>query len=62
MSYPEIATALGRTNHSTVITAAKRVSGQIADPDAMHLLPGTLEPVPIADLATRVRDKVISAT
>jgi chromosomal replication initiator protein len=30
MSYPEIARALGRPNHSTVVTAVQRLQGQIA--------------------------------
>ncbi len=31
MSYPEIARGLGRPNHSTVITACKRLAAQLAD-------------------------------
>lgn len=30
-SYPEIATAMGRPNHSSIITAVRRIERQIAD-------------------------------
>lgn len=30
MSYPEIARAMGRPNHSTIVTACKRIEGQMA--------------------------------
>lgn len=30
MSYPEIARAMGRPNHSTIVTACKRIEGQIS--------------------------------
>jgi len=39
MSFPEIARALGRPNHSTVITACQRVARQIHDGIAIPLGP-----------------------
>lgn len=59
MSYPEIARALARPNHSSVITAAHRIQRQIADPSASHVSPDTLEATPIADLAARLRQSVV---
>lgn len=34
-SYPEIATAMGRPNHSSIITAVRRIERQIADEDVV---------------------------
>jgi chromosomal replication initiator protein len=39
MSYPEVAAAMGRPNHSTIITAAKRIKQQLKA-DKPVLLPG----------------------
>ncbi|MFA9480128.1 chromosomal replication initiator protein DnaA [Phycisphaerales bacterium AB-hyl4] len=50
MSYPEIARAMGNRNHSTVITAAKRILGQLeANPNT---------PVPTETQADSLRDLV----
>ncbi len=60
MSYPEIAAAMGRNNHSTIITAAKRIREQIADSNAQCTLPGTMEPITLADLADQLFHRVHS--
>lgn len=59
MSYPEIAHAMGRDNHSTVITAAKRVEDQLQVDEPDYIPPGTIEPVTVADLAARLREAVL---
>ncbi len=61
MSYPEIAAAMGRTNHSTIITAAKRIREQIADASMQVTLPGSLEPISYADLADQLFHRVHQA-
>ena len=57
MSYPEIARAMRRTNHSTVITAYQRLQEQLGENDTM-LLPGLPEPVTAGVLLNRVRHGV----
>ncbi|MEO0474858.1 MAG: DnaA/Hda family protein [Planctomycetota bacterium] len=55
MSYPEIAHAMGRKNHSTVITADQRLRRQISD-DQPIMLPagqGTTTPSELAAALTR---------
>lgn len=55
MSYPEIAHAMGRKNHSTVITADQRLRRQIAD-DQPIMLPagqGTITPTELAASLSR---------
>lgn len=42
MSFPEIARAMGRTNHSTVITAQKRIDKDIAREDGGVIEPGLI--------------------
>lgn len=44
MSYPEIAKALGRPNHSTVITACQRLGRHMAEGRRVSLGPGREEP------------------
>jgi chromosomal replication initiator protein len=44
MSFPEIARAMGRSNHSTTITAAKRMQRQLDADEPLHL-PGYREPM-----------------
>jgi chromosomal replication initiator protein len=39
MSYPEVAAAMGRPNHSTIITAAQRIKKQLRE-DKPVLVPG----------------------
>jgi len=39
MSFPDIARGLGRSNHSTVVTAARRIEQQIADRQSITLMP-----------------------
>jgi chromosomal replication initiator protein len=54
MSYPEIAAALGKKNHSTVITAAQRIQKQI-DAKQEVTLPGSLEVVTLYELAEQLK-------
>lgn len=61
MSYPEVARALGRPNHSTVITADKRVRQQLEStgdlaPDAGPAYAG----VSLRELATRLARAIIA--
>ena len=53
-SYPEIARAMGRPNHSTVITAFKRIEQQIASGERVSLGPDQVE-IDVRDLAARIR-------
>lgn len=53
-SYPEIARALGRPNHSTVITAGKRLERQLAEGELCQC-PPELVATTIADMVDRVR-------
>lgn len=59
MSYPEIARALGRPNHSSVITAHQRIKQQLGEDLRVYLGPERGETM-VADLAQRVR--VMAAT
>lgn len=54
MSYPEIAQALGRASHSTVITADRRMRQMIADQTTI-VLPATLEEIPAGELIQRLK-------
>ena len=54
LSYPEIARAMGRPNHSTVITAHQRIDKQVASGEKVGTGPD-LEQVTIATLAERLR-------
>ncbi len=60
-SFPEIARILGRTNHSTVITACQRVRGQIADGQRMEPTPGSPSSgtSTIADVFDRLRAELL---
>jgi chromosomal replication initiator protein len=58
MSYPEIARALGRSNHSTVITADQRMDRQY-DANQPQQLPGRTEPVGSVELVERLRREVM---
>jgi chromosomal replication initiator protein len=62
MSYPEIAAAMGRSNHSTIITAAKRIKAQLSVPQAEYTLPGTLQPILLVDLADQLIHQIQSAS
>lgn len=57
MSYPEIAAAMGRRNHSTVVTASHRMEQQLAENRAVSL-PGSKERVPLLELAERIKAAV----
>lgn len=58
MSYPEIAAAMDRGNHSTVITAAQRVQKQIAEDEMIHL-PPEMEPITLSELVDRLRRQIV---
>lgn len=53
LSYPELAIKLGRPNHSSVVTACKRLERQLDDGVTLKLTPGEPE-TPVADLVERV--------
>jgi chromosomal replication initiator protein len=55
MSFPEIATAMNRPSHSTIITAHQRIEKQIA---AAHpfILPASGEQITVSELHERVKD------
>ena len=57
MSYPEIAAAMGRSNHSTVITAARRVEHGLAGGAAVYVT-GEPMPVPLSDLTERLKHEI----
>lgn len=60
MSYPEIAVAMSRRNHSTIITAAQRIEKQLtANPTV--LMPATMEHVPLAELVEHLKRAVVRA-
>ena len=54
MSFPEIAKAMGRANHSTIITAAKRLDRQMQAGESV-VLPGQAEATPLAELVERIK-------
>lgn len=58
MSYPEIAAAMGRSSHSTAITAAKRIAKQLTDPEAIVVLPETRQSMTVGQLADRLRHAI----
>lgn len=58
-SYPEIARAIGRRNHSTVITACRRLEKQIEAKQGVPLTPGAHD-TPIADVFDRVKARLSS--
>ncbi len=58
MSYPEIARGLHRPNHSTVITANQRIGRQM-EADTLADCGPDLAGLTIADLLTRIRDRVL---
>lgn len=53
-SYPEIARAMGRPNHSTVITAHKRIVAQIEAGETLMLGPDLVS-IDLGELASRLR-------
>jgi chromosomal replication initiator protein len=58
MSYPDIARQLGKRNHSTVVTAAKRIDKQIAGHQQVTLMPD-LRQITVDRLAERLHDAVV---
>lgn len=59
MSYPEIAAAMGRPNHSTIITAAGRIKKQL-HADQPVLLPGQAGEICPTEVLRRLRHQVLS--
>jgi len=62
LSFPEIARAMGRPNHSTVVTACKRMQEQIARDDALDLGADTIQELSgltVKTLAEQVRDDIV---
>ncbi len=57
MSYPEIAVAMKRTNHSSVITPGKRIAQQIVRNEPIKLS-GEPEPIALKDLVEDLRHEV----
>lgn len=57
MSYPEVAAAMGRPNHSTIITAAQRIKKQLKE-DQPVLLPGQPGETTPTRLLERLRQAV----
>jgi len=58
MSYPEIAVAMGRSNHSTVLTATRRVEQGLARGASVYVT-GELMPVSLNDLAERLKHEIV---
>jgi chromosomal replication initiator protein len=60
MSFPEIARAMGRPNHSSVITAYRRIEGQMAAGMAAGLAPGSeFGALSLKDLASQLEDRLV---
>ncbi|MEM1167011.1 MAG: DnaA/Hda family protein [Planctomycetota bacterium] len=57
-SFPEIATALGRRTHSTVVAACARLRRQIESGAAIEGCGPGLDEVPVAHLLDRLRDEL----
>ena len=57
MSYPEIAAAMGRRNHSTVITSAQRM-GRLLEQNEPILLAGEMTPTTPTELVDRLRHAI----
>jgi len=57
MSYPEIAAAMGRSNHSTVVGACQRVEKNMAQGKRVDV-PDRFEPVPLAELVDQLGRRI----
>ncbi|MEL7088536.1 MAG: helix-turn-helix domain-containing protein, partial [Planctomycetota bacterium] len=60
LSFPEIAAALGKPSHSTVVTASQRMSRQLEDNRPL-LLPGFAEPLTPVQLVEDIRREVLQS-
>jgi len=58
MSYPDIARGLGRSNHSTVVTAAQRIEKQVAARQPITLMPDLRETT-VDRLADLLRESIV---
>ncbi len=61
MSYPEIASAMGRRTHSTMVNATRRVEQWLSEQD-LWTLPVSGERVSLADLIARIKHHVMRAS
>ena len=57
MSFPEIAAAMGRSNHSSILNAARRIERNMRERATVNL-PGCLEPVLLEDLVEGIKHAV----
>ncbi len=60
MSYPEIAAAMNRRTHSTIITAVQRVKKQLEGDVVVNVSP-SMEQVSLVDLIERLRRAIVRA-
>ena len=60
LSFPEIAAALGRKNHSTIITAAQRLQKQLTA-NLPVILPASMEQVSLGELVERLKRAIARA-
>jgi chromosomal replication initiator protein len=59
MSYPEIAKAMGRSSHSTIVTAMSRISRELAENGATTIpLPDGTTSLPLSELVQRLHYRV----
>lgn len=61
MSYPEIADAMHRSNHSTIITACQRMEKQIKANKPL-LLPGRVDQITPSQLCEEIRREIVHAS
>ena len=57
MSFPEIAAAMARSNHSSILTAARRIERNLRDRVSVNV-PGCLDPVLLVDLIDRIKHAI----
>lgn len=60
MSYPEIAAAMGRSNHSTIITSDRRIEQQTKRGEIVNL-PNEHRPMPMTELIAQLKREISAA-
>ncbi|MEX2670840.1 MAG: chromosomal replication initiator protein DnaA [Phycisphaeraceae bacterium] len=60
LSFPELARALGRRNHSTIVTATRRIEQQIKDRQPLPLIEG-IDCQSVDQLASQLRRQVVAS-